>query len=114
MKSESFSKDLEDQTAVWVLFGVGLFFDILGLLLINSICYDKEYINYTSVRESERFVSEYTVTEVNVFEKEEIDAIKKSIVENDNLNENPKKEAFTYSIYNKNNIKLSKKLNKTV
>ena len=29
----------------------------------------------------------------------------KSIVENDNLNENPKKETFTYSIYNKDNFK---------
>ena len=54
----------------------------VGLETEEFAPYDEEYINYTSLREDERFVSEYTVTEVNVFEKEEIDVIKKSIVSN--------------------------------
>ena len=54
----------------------------VGLETEAYVGYDEEYINYTSVREDERYVSEYTVTEVNVFEKDEITAIKKSIVEN--------------------------------
>lgn len=41
----SLNKNPDNEVAIWVLFGVGLFFDILGLILVNSICYDKEYIS---------------------------------------------------------------------
>lgn len=54
----------------------------IGLETEAYVGYDEEYINYTSVREDERYVSEYTVTEVNVFEKDDIKAIKKSITSN--------------------------------
>ncbi|MBE6649001.1 MAG: hypothetical protein E7614_05720 [Ruminococcaceae bacterium] len=53
-----------------------------GLELEEFAEYDVNNINSTFVRENERYVSEYTVTEVNIFEKTEITSIKKAIVKN--------------------------------
>ncbi len=53
-----------------------------GLELEEFAEYDVNNINSTVIRENERYVSEYTVTEVNVFEKNDFSSIKKAIVEN--------------------------------
>lgn len=53
-----------------------------GLELEKYVDYKTDFINSTFVRESERFVSEYTVSEINIFEKEDKAEIKKSIMKN--------------------------------
>ena len=53
-----------------------------GLELEEFVEYDIDHIDSIKVRENERFVSEFKVTEVNIFENHELENIKKAIIEN--------------------------------